>query len=163
MRQPRVYLNAVLFPPQSLSRRGAAWFMAAMAVIAGVSGVAFLMAGAYPVTGFLGLELLLLWAALRYDDRRRSARTFVRVTRTHVDVRRRSADGAERTFRVSPHALRVIHEDPAAGASRLLISAEGQMCDIGEHLTAEEKAAFARRLRRALADARAISAPEEGP
>ena len=57
---------AVLIRPhRSLSRRG---FLCMMLLVAGVSfvtGLAFLLMGAWPVTGFFGLDVLLVWYAFR--------------------------------------------------------------------------------------------------
>ena len=69
-----VYLDAVLEPPRSLSTRG---FNRVMMVLGGfsfVTGLGFLLAGAWPVAGFMGLEVLALWMVFRWSFRSQTAR-----------------------------------------------------------------------------------------
>ncbi len=51
-------------------------------------GPHFLAVGAWPVMGFLGLEILALWLVFRFSFRAQRARTYVRVTAESVDVRK---------------------------------------------------------------------------
>lgn len=60
-----VFLNARLTPHRSLSRRG---FLCLMLVFGGLSfaaGAVFVAMGAWPVMGFFGLDVVLLWYALK--------------------------------------------------------------------------------------------------
>lgn len=57
----------LIHPHRSLSRPG---FLAVMVLIAGVSfacGLFFLSLGAWPVSGFFGLDVLLIWYAFRLN------------------------------------------------------------------------------------------------
>ena len=60
---------ARLTPHRSLSRAG---FLLLMAVLGGISfaaGMVFLVLGAWPVFGFVGLDVLLVYWAFRANDR----------------------------------------------------------------------------------------------
>jgi uncharacterized membrane protein len=83
-----IYLDAVLEPPRSLSPRGFNRVMLALGSLSFFTSIAFLAAGAWPVVGFLGLEILALWLVFRLSFRAQSARTYVRVTAETVDVRK---------------------------------------------------------------------------
>ena len=83
-----VYLDAVLEPPRSLSPRGFNRVMLALGAMSSVIGLAFLLTGAYPVVGFMGLEILALWLVFRLNFRAQVARTYVRVTGERVVVRK---------------------------------------------------------------------------
>ena len=83
----RIYLDAVLEPPRSLSPRGFNRVMLALGAFSFVLGLTFLINGAWPITGFMGLEILLLWIAFRLSFRKQLARTYVRVTADDVLVR----------------------------------------------------------------------------
>src|ERR1700745_771026 len=64
--EPAIF-SAVLTPHRSLSRKG---FLALMLVAGGASlamGTTFLLVGAWPVFGFCGLDVLLLYWALQVD------------------------------------------------------------------------------------------------
>ena len=83
-----VYLDAVLEPPRSLSMRG---FNRVMMILGGLSvfsSAVFLTLGAWPVVGFLGLEILVLWLVFRWSFRSQTARTYGRVTAEAIDVRK---------------------------------------------------------------------------
>ena len=61
--------SAVLTPHRSLSATG---FVIVMALVGGVSfaaGIAFLLMGAWPVFGFFGLDVLLIYLAFRANYR----------------------------------------------------------------------------------------------
>ena len=55
----------MLTPHRSLSPTGFLIFMAVLGGISFVTGMVFLLAGAWPVFGFLGLDVLLVYWAFR--------------------------------------------------------------------------------------------------
>ena len=149
-----VYLDAVLEPPRSLSMRG---FNRVMMILGGLSlfsSVVFLSIGAWPVVGFLGLEILAVWLVFRWSFRSQKARTYVRVTADTVDVRKIDGWGRERRARVSSYFARVEFDSHASGPSALRLTTSSRAYYIGEHLTPRERESFARRLTQALSDAR---------
>jgi uncharacterized membrane protein len=149
-----VYLDAVLEPPRSLSPRGYERVMLTMGSASFILGGAFLLAGAWPITGFLGLEVLLLWALFRLSFRAQSARTFVRVTAEAVDVRKVDAGGRERCARLPSHFTRVVLDPTAPGPFALRLAHAGRAYALGEFLNPEERTSLAARLSAALDDAR---------
>jgi uncharacterized membrane protein len=156
-----IYLDAVLEPPRSLSQRGAQRVVLAMAIASAALALCFLAIGAYPVTGFMGVEVLLLWIAFRWTQRRVVARTYVRVTSDAVDVRRVCVRGREARTRLPAGFARVEWDANRSGPGALRVSAAGRTCAIGDHLNPEEQASLARRLREALAAARTERHPGE--
>ena len=97
----RIYLDAVLEPPRSLSPRGFNRVMLAMGVFSSLLGLTFLANGAWPITGFMGLEILALWLAFRFSFRKQLARTYVRVTADDVLVRKVDGWGREHRARLA--------------------------------------------------------------
>jgi uncharacterized membrane protein len=149
-----VYLDAVVEPPSSLSQRG---FDRVMLVFGGASllmGCVFIALHAYPVAGFMGLEVLLLWSLLRRCMGARGARTYLRVTAETVDVRKVDARGRERLARLPAPFARVEFDRLVPGPGALRLSHSGRRYAIGEHLTQRERESLARRLDQALAAAR---------
>src|SRR4051794_41730935 len=57
--------EAVLYPNRSLGRGGFIAVMAGVSTVSAAVGGAFLLVGAWPVTGFFGLDVLLLYLAFR--------------------------------------------------------------------------------------------------
>src|SRR5262245_32262816 len=103
----QIYLDAVLEPPRSLSPRGFNRVMLAAGALGFTLGLVFLVRGAYPVSGFMGLEVFALWLVFRLSFRAQAARTYVRVTAEAVTVRKVDGRGRERLAQLSSHFARV--------------------------------------------------------
>lgn len=150
-REGRVFFEAVLHPHRSLPPHGFLWVMAALGVPLAVLGIAFLAAGAWPVFGFCGLELVLLYAAFRVNYRDGRACERLRLSDSGLEVRR--FDGRGRSggvWRLQPNWLRVSIDDPPRHDSQLVLSSHGRDLVIGAFLTPDERLELARALRRAI-------------
>ena len=149
-----VYLDAVLEPPRSLSPRGfnrVMWLFVALSL---VPGIVFYAMGAWPIAGFLGLDVLAVWAVFKLSFRAQTARTYVRVTADAVDVRKVDGWGRERRASLSSYFARVEFDRAAQGPTALRVAASARSYPLGEHLTPRERESFARRLSQAISDAR---------
>lgn len=150
----QIYLDAVLEPPRSLSPRGFNRVMLALGAVSLLASLAFIVTGAYPVAGFMGLEILVLWLVFRASFRAQAARTYVRVTADSVLLRKVDGRGHERRASLSSYFARVELDRTANGPHALRLKASDRAYALGEHLTPREREAFARRLDQALAEAR---------
>jgi uncharacterized membrane protein len=150
----RIYLDAVLEPPRSLSPRGFNRVMLGLGAMSLIVGLVFLATGAYPVVGFMGLEILALWLVFRASFRAQSARTYVLVTADAVTVRKVDGRGRERRAKMSSHFTRVELDRAASGAHALRLKSSDRAYALGEFLTPRERETFARRLDQALFEAR---------
>jgi uncharacterized membrane protein len=150
----QIYLDAVLEPPRSLSPRGFNRVMLALGAVSFSAGLAFIATGAYPVAGFLGLEILVLWLVFQASFRAQAARTYVRVTADAVVLRKVDGRGRERRASLSSYFARVELDGAAGGPHALRLKASDRAYALGEFLTPREREAFARRLDQALTEAR---------
>ena len=64
---PPAPFDAVLYPNRSLGRFGFHLLMAAIVLVSGAIGAAFVLAGARPVTRLLGLDVVLRYGAFRWN------------------------------------------------------------------------------------------------
>src|SRR5262245_43241814 len=99
--EPAIF-SAVLTPHRSLSRKG---FLALMLLAGGISlvtGTTFLLAGARPVFGFCGLDVLLLYWALKVSYRRAKAYEQVTVTSSELTVRQVNHRGRISEWTLNP-------------------------------------------------------------
>src|SRR3546814_14520943 len=118
--------------------------------------------GAWPVTGFCGLEILLLYIAFRLNYRSGRAYETVRLTQTDLEIRRFGPRGDEVAhWPFEPTWLRVSMDDPPRHESRLTLSSHGPPLAIGGFLTPEEGLGVALALRPAQHARR--TAPPFGP
>jgi uncharacterized membrane protein len=150
----RIYLDAVLEPPRSLSTRGFDRVMFVLGLASFIMGCVFILVRAWPVAGFMGLEILVLWSVFRASFRAQGARTYLRVTAETVDVRKVDPSGRERLARLPAPFARVELDSGGKGARALSLATSNRRYAIGEHLTSSERASLARRLEQALNDAR---------
>jgi uncharacterized membrane protein len=149
-----VYLDAVLEPPRSLTTRGLNRVMLILGAFSAVFSLGFLLVGAWPVVGFLGAEILVLWLVFQWSFRAQTARTYVRVTADEVDVRKVDGWGRERRASIASHFARVEFDRTATGPNALRLATSRTAYPLGEFLTPRERETFARRLMQAISDAR---------
>lgn len=146
-----VLFDATLTPHRSLSPRGFLILMAVICAVSFAAGLAFFLAGAWPVVGFLGLDVLLIYLAFRINYRRARRFETLELTAGNLTVRRVDHWGKESRWRFQPTWLQVQIDDPPAHHSQLTLRSHGRSLTIGAFLTSEERLELARALRRALA------------
>jgi len=142
--------DAVLYPNRSLGPAGFHLLMAAIVLVSGAIGAGFVLVGAWPVTGFLGLDVLLLYLAFRWHYREARRVEFIRLDQDGLTVRRVGPDGQAREWRLEPYWVRVAIDDPPRPDSQLVLSARGDHLAVGAFLTLAERLEFAAALRAAL-------------
>lgn len=153
-RDPAIFA-AVLTPHRSLSPTGFLIFMLVLGGLSFVSGMMFLMAGAWPIFGFFGLDVLLVYWAFRVNYRAAYAYEEVTVTASELRLRKVSHHGRVREWTLNPLWVRLDRDEHAEfGIERLYLVSRGARLPIGSFLGPEEKASFARALSAALGEAR---------
>src|ERR1044071_7707333 len=90
--EPTIF-SATLTPHRSLGRVGFLILMLLFGSVSFVTGMVFLLMGAWPVFGFFGLDVLLLYWAFRINYQRALAYEEVMVTATELRVRKVSHRG----------------------------------------------------------------------
>src|ERR1700704_2962759 len=94
--------SAVVTPHRSLSHAGFLIVMAAVGGVSFVAGTAFLLLGAWPVFGFFGLDVLLVYWAFRVNYRAAAAFEEVTVTPSELTVRKVSHRGELAEWMLNP-------------------------------------------------------------
>lgn len=149
-----ILFDAELRPHRSLNRRGFALLMALFGGVSLIVGLAFLAVGAWPVFGFFGLDVLLLWFAFRLSYRDARARETFRLTEGELRVARIDADGRQCSWSFQPYWLRISYPDPPEPGSQVVLSSHGRSLGVASFLPVDEKVAFAKSLRAAVASLR---------
>jgi uncharacterized membrane protein len=152
--EPAIF-SAVLTPNRSLSRFGFILLMTVVSAMSLVTGMVFLLAGAWPVFGFCGLDVLLLYWAFRVNYRRGKAYEQVTVTPSELKVRQVSHRGRMREWTLNTlwvRLERVVHAE--FGIERLFLISHGRRLAIAACLGPQEKASFALALSAALGEAK---------
>ncbi|MCC6737150.1 MAG: DUF2244 domain-containing protein [Bauldia sp.] len=150
--------RATISPYRSLSRRGFNILMGVAALVSFIAGIAFTSMGAWPVFGFFGLDVLLLYYAFRRNYRDGRAEEKIEVTRAKLLVRHVNPAGEAREHTFHPYWTRLVVHREEWGVSGLSLASSGRTLRIGDFLPPDERQPFADRLSRALAMARTTAA-----
>lgn len=153
-REPTLF-SAIITPHRSLSSTGFLIFMLCLGGLSFVSGMVFVLMGAWPVFGFFGLDVLLVYFAFRANFRAARAYEEVTVTVSELTVRKVSHHGRVRVWTLNPvwvRLERIMHEE--FGIERLLLVSHGRQLPIAGFLGPNEKASFAKALAAALGEAK---------
>jgi len=147
--------SAILTPHRSLNATGFLILMSSLGSVSFVAGMVFIAAGAWPVFGFLGLDVLLVYWAFRANYRAAAAYEEVTVTPSELTVRKVNPRGRVREWTANPLWVRLqqdIHQE--FGIERLFLISHGRRLAIAGFLGPEEKQSFAQALTQALGEAK---------
>jgi uncharacterized membrane protein len=147
--------SAILTPYRSLGGTGFLVLMALMCVVSFAAGLFFFLLGAWPIVGFLGLDVLLVYAAFKANYRAATAYESVTMTPSALKVRKVSHRGEVAEWTLNPVWVRLdreVHEE--FGIERLFLVSHGRRFPIAAFLGPHEKAEFAIAFSAALQQAR---------
>jgi|ERR1700722_755489 len=147
--------SAIITPHRSLSGVGFLILMSALSAVSFAAGIIFLMLGAWPVFGFFGLDVLLVYWAFRLNYRAARAYEEVMVTPSELRVRKVSHHGKVAEWSLNPLWVRLdrdTHEE--FGIERLFLVSRGRRLPIAGFLSPPEKESFAAALTAAIGEAK---------
>lgn len=147
--------TAHITPHRSLSARGLAWLMGLLAALITMLSIPFYLMGAWPVVGFLGIDIILIYLAFRYHNATARAYEQVVLSRIELIIRKVSWRGrvAERRFN-TPWARIEREEHPDFGTERVEIVQGRARVEVASALGREERGAFADAFQQALSSAK---------
>lgn len=149
--------SLVLRPNMSLSQRGFFWLMAFVAAVSFTVGAYFWSLGAWPVFGFFGLEVFLLYGAFRLNYRYGRRYETLKMQDNHLVFSQVNALGVIRDWQFDPYWVRVKLErfgENGEEIGNLILSSHGKYVSVGAFLSPDERASLAASLQLSLADLR---------
>lgn len=147
--------RAILHPHRSLGPKG---FMILMGLLCAVNfgtGMMFWMLGAWPIMGFCGLDVLLVYIAFRASYRSGRAYETIELSRAELSLTSVDAKGEIQHFGFNPYWVRVVLSEAVDGRTELRLTSHGRHHVFGRFLNDDERREVATALRGALADIRA--------
>src|SRR6204780_5548804 len=142
--EPKIF-SALVTPHRSLSSTGFLIFMLCIGGLSFVCGLMFIVIGAWPVFGFLGLDVLLVYWAFRANFRAARAYEEVTVTSSELTLRKVNPGGRVRQWTLNPlwvQLERIVHDE--FGIERLFLVSRGGRLSVASCLSPGEKADFAK-------------------
>ena len=143
-----------LFPPRSLSRRAARNIVLFVAGLTTTIGLIFWSVGAWPVIGFLGVDVILLSLAFYFSFRSAWQEERIELRAENLRVTRISVRGDRQQFDFQPYWLRVILQRGEDDQCSLFLQTHGKSLEIAGFLGADEKTDLAEKLERVLRQTR---------
>ncbi len=153
-RSPPIF-SAKLYPHRSLGRRGFIILMSFIAITCFGTGGFFYSIGAWPVFGFLGLDVLAIYIAFRVNYRDARAFEEISISREEMRILKTSASGHCKTYTFNPVWTRLrIRRHDEIGITRMEILSRRIRLRIGDFLNPHDRESFAREFNAALATAK---------
>lgn len=141
--RPRNRIN--LWPYRSLSIQSYRLLMLCLAGVMLVAGALFFAIGAWPVIGFMGLEILVIWMAFHMNYRAARRRETLEANRSTFRIKRVSPGGVTDVDELPTAWLkaRIVASGPGRGRrERLVVSSHGREAEIGAFLHDSERKAL---------------------
>jgi uncharacterized membrane protein len=138
-----VHFSTLLRPHRSLPPEGFKWLIRGAVAANLLIGLPMYLLGAWPVMGFMGLDVWLLWYMFQrsYFDARRSET--LTMTDRELVIERRSPEGEREEHRLDAYWLRI------EAGERLVLTSRGQRVVVGRFLSPDQRAELADELRAA--------------
>jgi uncharacterized membrane protein len=146
-----VIFAATLTPYRSLGAAGFAIVMAFVGMTCFISGTMFYVLGAWPIVGFLGLDVLLVWLAFRLNYRAGRARETVSLSRDALVIRKVQPNGRASEIFFNPYWVRLeVSEVEDEGVTKIEVRSRNEIVPVGAFLNPADRTSFARSFRAAL-------------
>ncbi len=129
--------------------------MVAISLVSFVTGMIFLLMGAWPVFGFFGLDVALIYIAFKLNYRSGRLYETVELTPRTLTLTRVHPSGKRESIDFNPYWVRVRLLEGPQGRTDLRLASHGREHPFGRFLTDDEKRDFSNALSGALLEARA--------
>jgi uncharacterized membrane protein len=118
-----------------------------------VAGMVFYIIGAWPVAGFCGLDVLLVWWAFRanFADARRAERIEITETELILDGHAKGREYPQQRFNRRWVRVELQEDEERELVGGLFLRSHGLRTEIGRFLAPDERKTLARELRAELA------------
>ena len=151
----RPLFEVTLKPHRSLAPQGYRLVMALVALASLVASTPFVVLGYWPVAGFYGLDVVLLFFAFQANFREARHIEHVSVFPFELFLRKVAPSGEAREWRFNPVWTRLVAEEHEEfGVLRMALVSRGETVAVGSFLGPDEKRRLVGSLSRALGQAR---------
>ena len=158
MALPQPIFDVVVRPYRSLHAFGFRLLMTVLIAANGAFGIFMAMRGAWPVTGFMGLDVLGVYIAFRLSYAQASAFERIIIADKDLVVAQVDARGRAREWRCPSYWASIGLDEESDERGVLTVGSHGKRIEVGRFLHPDERAGLARQLRAALLRSRDFAA-----
>lgn len=146
--------SATMSPHRSLGPKGFLILMVGLGAVSFLAGLAFAWVGAWPVLGFFGLDVLLVYLAFKASYRSGRLYEQIDVDRERVALKRVHPSGESEHYDFKAYWARLRRELGSDGRTGLFLTSHGRRVAFAHFLTEEERQEIADEIDAALTVAR---------
>ena len=153
--QEKIWFEEVLFPQRSLSLFGFKILMAIILSLSILIGIFFYSLGAWPVTGFFGLDVLLIYVAFKIQYRHGKSAEIIRLSDEVLTISRIDHMGRQQNFSFNSYWVNITMSVPPnvpknIGEKFIEARSHGKGIYFGEYITQEKRISLMKSLSNAL-------------
>ena len=146
----KIFLNLTVLPYRSLSKKGFKNLMLVVCFIFFSVGIFFWHIGAWPVFGFLGLDVFLLYYAFRINYKSGEIFETIKLIKQNLLITRNFPSGKKQTWNLEPYWTKVEILNPATHQHNLIIKSKNKVVSLGSFLNYNDKKILLRKIESAL-------------
>ena len=147
--------HARLTPHRSLGPKGFRILMGVFIFVWLTTGAVFLSLGAWPIFGFFGLDVLLIFLAFRWNYHSGRAHEEVMLSLLHLAISKHAPSGRRTEHRFNPFWAKFdVRRHEFAGITRMSVAGEGRAVTLGGFLNPDDRESFAKAFGAALGQAK---------
>ncbi len=146
--------EALLYPNRSLPPAGFAVVMGIVIAVNVCLGLYFTSIGAWPVLGFCGVDIFLVWLAFKLSYRQGRLHERVVLTPDALMISRVLPSGHESRWRLPPYWTKVAILRPGDHNAEVRLTHKGRTLILASFLSPQERVEFGDALKRAIEDSR---------
>jgi len=145
------HFSAILSPHRSLTPKGFTIMMSVMTLVCLSIGMWFFLIGAWPVLGFMGLDIVILYLAFKANYRDGRIYETVELTNDHLSITHHPLRGEHSSWQFNPYWVKLKLRERRGKCCIVEASSHGKKLVFAHFLSDDEKRDFTSRLNRALA------------
>ena len=135
----KAFLDITVLPYRSLSKKGFRNLMIIVSLVFFLVGVYFWYIGAWPVFGFLGLDVLLLYYAFKINYKSGEIFETVKIIQQNLLITRNFPSGKKQTWNLEPYWTKVEISNPAKHQHNLIVKSKDKVVLLGSFLNYNDK------------------------
>ena len=139
-----------LYPYRSLNKTGFFILMFSLGFVSFVAGIIFMIKGAWPVFGFFGLDVLLVYIFFKINFRSGKKKEILILTKNQLIIEFYNSKKISKTYYLDAHWLQIRLSKLKNEMSKLKISSKNKSIIVGSFLRYQEKIDVVKSLKKAL-------------